>query len=359
MSSDEALLRLLRIAPVMADIHVLTPVAIDPEVRIADSAHQVIVEMDSSAPCEERPILIREVDPKWMDRFFLWRDPRPPTALQVDRHLPQRLDYVRKAVPSQREAGATIGQRLLHGQCDWGFLLLVDGLSYFDCAGWVENPSPCFVDGPSHTQFGFLQIVQASGLTRQLNETAPFRLHAYSYWDGNRNELAAQVMAGAPIERVRDFSDVLSRLRSTCLKDRFFLILRAGLDEFAHRQREAPGPVRDAVVSAVQSDFNALIGLAHDRGLRVLAALLSDHGLAWRDEREWRVVERWEHSWHGRYSEKPPSVNHLATQLGTGALQAYCYHPGLLCREPRSNEAAFHGGLSASESFVPFIVLEA
>ena len=357
MHLDE-LRRLLRVGPVMSQAHVLTPVALDPGVRIEPRADLVAAELDSPAPGVPVPILIQETEPRWANRFATWQDPGLPTAEELDRYLPRRLDYMRTGTLSQARAGAELARRFLAGRYDCGVLLLVDGLSYLECADWPEAPEPCFVDGPSVTEFGFLQIVQASGLVPQLTAAGRYQLRAYSYWERTRNDLAARMFAGVPLTGVRHFPEVIARLQAEPLTGQFVFIVREGLDELAHRQRELPQSLRAAAVRAVREDLEVLVELARGRGRRTLVALLADHGVAWRDDRSWRVVGSWDQSWHGRFSERPPTTPGLATALGGADPPVYCYHPGLLCREPRSNEAGFHGGLSAKESFVPFVLVE-
>lgn len=357
MHLDE-LRRLLRVGPVMAQAHVLTPVALEPGVRIEPRADLVAAELDSSAPGAVEPVLIQEIEPRWANRFAIWQGPGLPAADELDRHLPERLDYVRGAVVSQARVAEEFARRFLAGRHHCGVLLLVDGLSYLECADWPEAPAPCFVDGPSTTEFGFLQIVQASGLVARLIGAGRYQLRAFSYWERTRNELTARLFAGVPLTSVRHFPEVLAHLQGESLLGQFIFVIREGLDELAHRQRELPQSVRRAAVRAAHEDLEALVELVRGRGRRALVALLADHGVAWRDDRQWRVVGSWEQSWHGRYSERPPTTPGLATALGGATPPVYCYHPGLLCREPRSNEAGFHGGLSAEESFVPFVVVD-
>lgn len=358
MTSLDRLRDLLKMGPVMAESHVLLPAALDPAITIEHYALPVAAACDDPAPQPAIPILIQEIDQRWTDRFAVWRDSRPPDPQEINRHLVHRLDYVRASVVSQASAGASLARRFLNGDFDCGILLLVDGLSYFDCSHWPERPGVCFVDGPSITKFGFLQIMQASELATLLIGDGRYRLRAYTYWGHERNELADQVFAGIPIERVRNFPDVLARLHSAKLEQQYVFILREGLDELAHRRRELTRGERQACIQAIHDDMTALMDLVRDRKHRALIALISDHGIVWRENSSFQVITSHETSWHGRYSERPPSAPGLATPLGVGETRAYCLHPGLLCREPRSNETGFHGGLSAEESFVPFVSLE-
>lgn len=357
MGDLHELRRLLQFAPVMVDGHALLPAAVGADVEVFAHAEETAVLLDHPEWRQPNPLLVQEVAARWADRFSTYRHPGPPDVAELNEHLPNRLAYVRHAIVAQAGAGAMLAQRFLSGGYDLGILLLIDGLSYFDCADWSEQPTPCFVDGPSITQYGFHQILQVSRLVQVLRDAGDLGLRAYSYWEADRNPLADQLFAGVPRERVRHFGEAFSGIATRPTERRFYFVLREGLDELAHRRREISPAERAASVAAIHADLRRLVSFARDTGLHALIGIIADHGLVWRDEESFRVVGSGNESWHGRYSDRPPSTPGVATSLGSGP-RAYCYHPGLLCREPRANEAGFHGGLSARESFVPFALVE-
>lgn len=358
MSGLRDLERLLQVGPVMAEAHVLWPAALPTEVVISHSAAAIAFACDDPSLQTPTPIYITETSPRWESRFGVWRAAAPPAAADIDRRLPDRAAYLREALPSQASAAAHLADQFLGGGYDFGALLLVDGLSFFDCVTWPERACPCFVDGPSITEYGFLQIMQASALVRRLVDHGRISLRAYAYWERERNALAARVFEGAPLQRVRTFSDLINAVRADSGRVNFVIALREGLDALVHRRRELTRVEREATVSAIHRDLQELVAMARERKCRSLVALLADHGIVWREETDFRVVERSDQSLHGRFSERPPSAPDLASRMGPGPSTVYCYHPGLLCREPRANEAGFHGGLSARESLVPFILVE-
>lgn len=338
--------------PVMVEASPLLPLALDPSIKICSTADEAVAICDQPAPQPVERIIVQGIDVRRMDRFAVWRDQAPPSPATIDRFSPQRLEYARTCLLNQVQAGAAIAERFLQGGYDCGFAILVDGLSYFDCIGWSECPQPCFVDGPSITAFGFPQITQDSGLVATLNRTGRYRLRAYTYWE--RNALSERIFAGVPVEQVRTVQEALRSLRTESLHDCFCFLLREGLDELVHRRRELSATERAATVQSVHDDLEALIALVRSQQLHALIALIADHGIVWRDETAFKVVEYTGQSWHGRYSDYPPVSPEVATRFGS----TYCYHPGLLCRHPRSTEAGFHGGLSARESLVPFLMME-
>lgn len=358
MNSYSELRQMLRVGPVMAQYHPLLPAALPPSVDVAQDAQSVALACDSPEVQTQREVLIREIDERWTDRFAVWRNPFAPCAGDIDSWLPQRLQYVRATIPSQSRVGSILAERFLTGGFDCCILLMVDGLPYLRCEQWPEKPSPCFVDGPSTTVFGFPEITQTSRLVARVNNAGHHRVLGFTYWERERNDLAARIFSGAPLERIRHFPEVLSRLAREDLKGRFVLIIREGLDELVHRRRELGEAELEASVRAIREDLLALVAIVERKKVHGIVSLVSDHGVSIRDERTWRTVHGSGQSWHGRMSEFPPSTPALATPMGPEARQMYCYNPGILCREPRANEAGFHGGLSADESFVPFLMME-
>jgi hypothetical protein len=353
----EDLQHLLTLGPVMVEGHPLLPLALPPDVQIEDDSTALAHTLDSPTLFPERRVLLTRIDPRWHGRFPSLCLPHLPPETALDRYLPDRVDTARARLGTQADRAARLAARILASDIEVVLVLLIDGLSYLECHHWTEQPAPVLVDGPSTTEFGFDQILRASGLVDRLLDSRRYRLHAYCYWDRPRNALTDRLFRGVAVQPVRTFAEAYAALRSTDLRGQVVFVLREGLDELAHRRRELSPAERAATVQEIHNDFRRLCALVADRGLSGLVCLLADHGIRWREGGEIAALAPAAESHNARYTLYPPGPK-LAVPVMVRETPHYLLRPGLLARPPRQNEAGFHGGISAAESLVPFLIQE-
>ncbi len=348
---------LLSVGPVVVDGHPLLPLALAPDVEVMGDPEALAREMDTPTIHRVRRVLIARTSPSRTRRFRSMELPGVPSAAAIDKWIAHRLEYARQVVGTQAAHAARLADHLLDHRPEAVILLLVDGLGFMECCDWAERPIPMFVDGPSTTDFGFGQVLQASGLLPRLLESHAYRVSGYCYWARDRNRLTERLFCSAAVERTRDFGEALSALRDADLVGTAAVVLREGMDELAHRRRELTPRERAATVAGIRDSFCELRALLRERRIRGVVCLVSDHGVAWRDETEFSVVLGSSESHHARYTFFPVASDQAVAYHSRETI-CYLLLPGLLCRQPRANEAGFHGGLSAAESFVPLMVQE-
>jgi len=369
MSDPAVLARLLMRAPVMGPLHPLQALCLPPETEVLDDARAVAEELDDLTPHVVRPIWLTEIQPRLTNRFLRADASILPSLDAVSRALPGRLDYARHHWLTHR----TVADRIVADAAQRRYravaLLLVDGLGYADVADWPEQAQPCLVDGPSITYYqeresqrilpevGFPGIVGTPRLARRLIDVGLPHSRGFSYWSREVNEVSAYLFEGMPLTRVVRFSEAIAELRGTNLEQVFVQVVREGLDGLAHGQREVTlTEVREAV-QAIRADALALLDVLSEGPRPAALYLTADHGILWKAEHAFETLETDDHA-HPRYSTNPPADEKLATRFEFDGRTFYVYHWPYVGAAIRRNDSGVHGGLSAQESIVPFVLWE-
>jgi len=357
---------LLERAPVVGELHPLQALCLPPGTEVLADAATLVEELDDLIPHAIRPIWLTSVQPPWADRFQRADASVPPPLENVNRILPQRLDYARGHWLTHRGVADRIVEDTIQRRYRTVALLMVDGLSYIDVLDWPESIQPCLVDGPSITYYrdletrtispnvGFPAIVGEGTLARRLFNVGLVYSRGFSYWSRETNAVSAYLFKGISLSRVTRFSEVVATLQDANLEHTYIQIAREGLDGLAHNRREVtPAEVRQ-VVQAIRSDALALLDALHHGPRPAALYLTADHGILWKSEHPFEMLETSDRS-HPRYGLRPPAGLQHTTRFGFDEQIFYVYHWPHVGTAIRRNDSGVHGGLSVQESIVPFI----
>jgi len=160
-----------------------------------------------------------------------------------------------------------------------------------------------------------------------------------------------------PLQRVNHFPELLDQLTQIPLRGTYVQIVREGLDRLAHHRREVASSERQAAVTELIRNCEAIAGQIQAQGLHGAIYLTADHGLLWKAEHHFTLLETTEHR-HARYALVPPTAATCAMVWQVADQAYYAYYYPYIGAAIRDNDAGLHGGCSYEESFVPFVAIE-
>lgn len=250
-------------------------------------------------------------------------------------------------------------------------VIIVDGLSYHDWRRYGDDATPVYVDCPTITECGYLNVVRGgtdgySLGTRLAKEAEINNRLAFTYWEKEQSDLTRQLHTAFSrnniVSDIEDFSDVVNHLESLNLNDQLPLYLQitlTGPERVAHRLKENPDIKNE--VEIVQEKLTELRELLDDQVKSYYIAATADHGMLWRmdvgdelvilDENIDRNKRRYYQN-PNRSITLPPSKGNFERWDETRYLRLnYPYLFGGLA----SNEPGTHGGYSFQEAIVPLI----
>ena len=353
----ELLQNMLRLMPVMAEIHPLSLAFLPEETTVFEEVWELIAQLDSPEPQPIRPMLSTQIKTELQYRLPSVRCTHDPLTTELNQVILKCFDFLRDHMLCQSE----VADEIIRSICgDAIVLMLVDGLSYVDvkryAPQWLEKITPVIVDGASVTDQGMLRVVGRPPLVKRLFDAGFYRAFGFTYWERAKEPLTDRIFAGFGdrVLRVRSFEEVLSSLEGEDIHGTFVQIVRAGLDGSAHRQREMPNI--EAILNDILKDFERLAQLLEQKRTSALLCLVSDHGLLWAPEHNLQIYEFSEAA-HPRYYEHARQDEHMLKVEFEGKEFSLLEYP-YLRRPLRSNEWGVHGGLSFEESVVPFLSLD-
>jgi len=356
-------------SPVMGQIHPLIPLCLTNNVERVTDPEVLSHELDTPVPHAVRPVIVTHLDNRFANRFQVFNLSECPPAEIINRNLPHKIDTARAWLLTNHH----LADRIVDDVCQRGYetviFLLVDGLSYADTLHWPERVTPCFIDGPSITfsrtsahqidpRVGFPAIINSPSIARRLVEVGIGRQRGYSYWTRAQNDVTEKLFGGMPLKKVRNFEVAFDEISHTDnLKGLYIQIVREGLDGLAHSRRELSSYEINAATQAIYQDLRKLVTLLTEKQVFGAVYLVADHGILWRNEHPWQLVD---HTCDSRPRYTTDSINEpefsttFFTDLQTFTLWNYPF----LGRRIRANDSGVHGGLSYWESIVPFIRVE-
>ncbi len=351
----------------MGNIHPLVPLCLSPDVEVIHNIVELVEELDSLAPHRERPVLITQVDNRYLERFIKSSVSECPSTDLLSHSLPKNWRVAQKYLLTHKKIPEHIVRDVYTHDYQIVILLLVDGLSYFDVQKWVESNQPCFVNGPSITYFehrgriiedvGFPALIGSPTIARRLSKLGIARPYGFSYWSREHNKVSDFLFRGMSLERVSSIEVALSSIETSNLSGAYIQIVREGLDGLAHHRREVSTDEIEATVAAIHQDYRHLIQIVARTGLRGSIYLTSDHGILWKKQHDFEkvYVGRGQHS---RYMLGVPEDLAYFSKRSFAHQSFYlCHYPYLAAHIP-ANDSGVHGGLSAWESIVPFVQVE-
>lgn len=344
---------LLNITPAYVEIQPVSLAFLE-GVTVYDSDEELVYGLDNPLPTPPRRLLIKEprIGPQ---RFPSVKCTHFPFTSELNKVLFTKFEFIAESMLTQKE----VGDRIVESAqgFDTLVLLLIDGLSYKDCADW-ENTEPCLVVGPSTTFYGFISVVGAPPIATTLLEVGFRDRLGFSYWNRKDEELTNRIFyAFQDVSKVISFREVLKILRHYDLKSTYIQIVRSGLDGYAHKHRDMP--LKAAVVEEIRKDVNDLLALLQEKKLKAKVHLVSDHGILWRDEHPFEVIDLPSEGRSGpiRYF-KQGERGHRGKPFEVGEKELFLLDYPQIRRNFRSNEWGAHGSISFEESVVPFVSWE-
>lgn len=358
----------LRLAPVMGQFHPLVSLCLSAEVETISELEAFIEELDALEPHTERPVLIPALDSKLVHRFLVMSYPACPPVEEINAYLPRRIDEARRRLLTGRNIADQIVTDVRVKRYQTVALLLVDGLGYADVIDWPEQPSPCFIDGPSITfsrtpdgqidpQVGFPAIVGTPPLSRRLIDVGLSQSRGFSYWERTQNDVSEKLFQGMPLQKVSGLAESLAQLEAINLKGVYIQLVREGLDGLAHSRREVSQQEIKATIEAIHQDLRELVELLAKKDLDGAVYLVADHGVLWKNQHQWQPVESG-HKNRPRYTTVRPDLSEFVTRFPTEEQEFYLWHYPYLGKQIKANDSGVHGGLSYWESIVPFVRME-
>lgn len=362
--------RMLLEAPLMADLHPLTPLCVPPETWIVSDPRELLAALDSPEIMPNHPILLITRD-KYMATRLPYLDycDHPPID-QINQYLPMHLDYVRENLLTTHQVSAHIASDVMDHRYDMVVTLFIDGLSYGDTLDWGWSTIPCFVNGPSVTfqldahdriipSIGFPSIIGRPSITERLHGLGYHHATGYTYWRSEDNQVAEYLFEGIPDHKVRNFEELLYLLKGEHFRSMSYVqIVREGLDGLAHGKRELRSTEICSAAHALRHDIERLVELVRTKAEHAIVYVTADHGVLWKNEHDWIMLNQ--RGTKPRYARVQPEEAVLAhaTRTEQNHIPYYLYHYPYLGSPIRQNDSGVHGGLSYQESFVPFIKIE-
>jgi hypothetical protein len=134
-------------------------------------------------------------------------------------------------------------------------------------------------------------------------------------------------------------------------------MVREGLDGLAHNRREVSQQEIKSTVDVIHQDFHRLVELLNEKKLRGVIYLVADHGILWKKQHKWQIIEG-NNSKHPRYVANNPDMSEFGTEFATKQQTFHLWHYPYLGKKIKANDSGVHGGLSYWESIVPFVRVE-
>lgn len=247
--------------------------------------------------------------------------------------------------------------KFVHKDCI--ILVVVDGLSYFDCLEY-DYIKPCLVEGLSLTKQGFLSIFGKPTIAQSLFDTGFAQRYGFTYWNRDIDkEITNRVFFGFSPEQlfqVKEFDCAVSILRKKNLYKSYVQIVVEGLDGLCHNTRDRP-----LVKPHVERIFSRLNELEEVLKLQKLSALIimtSDHGILWDVKK--LVVKNdpvFKDSSGKRWTSGAINRDYLRVVSQMGRKFSLLKYP-YITRKVASTEWGVHGGISAWETVVPLYMKE-
>lgn len=355
----DELWQLLRRTPAMVRAHPLSLALCPDEVRVFETAEDLLVALDSTEPQMEAPMVALEISEDLTARLPAVGCDHDPFTTELNRILLPRLDFVQRWVLRQSLVPEFVCK---HAGADCIVLVIVDGLGYADWKRYAPTElmvqtQPWFVDGVSITEHGMRRIVGDPPVALRLAHQGYERSFGFSYWGRTENELTDLLFFGITegVRKVRSFDEVLEHLSRLPLDVAFVQIVRAGLDQVGHRHRDRPDIA--AMVRMVAEEFLMLQRCVTKMGLSVAAFLTADHGILWAHEHELQLCEAGSGNVSPRHYEGMFAGGSVWRVEFDGRPYAALTYP-FIRRTLKALEWGVHGGLSFEEGFVPMVAAQ-
>ena len=324
------------------------------------SAVEYLRALDGPGLCEERREYLLGDAPEWPFPVFNMKERPDPWC--VSEVLFSRFDLARDLLTRQQDVGRILYDLAAKHDPDIIVLMIVDGLSYYDLSD-REDAMPCLVEGITTTGFGYREVLGKPSVSQRLFTLGYRHQLGMTYFDTDSNDLAGdlyRVFGNSQIVRITAFQEALGYMRTAKMSRGYVQIAAPGLDGLCHSHQDEP-PVGYYLKELLER-FDAIIACLKKRRRKVLACLIADHGILWRQHIDGRTIIVGdllpEDIRSPRYVRG--SLMRDYTRVMRCAGQSYSpLRLPYLTRSLKRTEWGVHGGISAWESIVPIVVRNA
>lgn len=351
--------RLLDFYPAAFSGNRLNLLMLEDAIPIKDSVGYLRQLNSTSLTDEKREYLVGESCPWPFTRIRLVNRPDP---WDVSEALFTRFGETQAILPTQGEVAEIIEKRVRHSTPKAIALIIVDGLSYYDLPTDTDSEA-IQVSGITSTAYGYRTVIGRPSISRRLFTLGYSNQLGFTYFDQRINDLARDVYASfaeSQVTRVKAFTEILERINTASVAPSYIQITMAGLDQLCHAHWDQP-PVAQ-YLQRILENLDSLLKVMHGHFGHSLVVLTADHGILWREHIESRlqIID-------DIFTEDLGSPRYIKGSL----LRPYgricrcnnqnytLFQAPYMTRRFRNNEWGVHGGISAWESIVPFIVREA
>jgi len=288
-------------------------------------------------------------------------DARPDPVL-LSEHLFARFETACRLIVAQEDIGSMLEKRVRSTDPAIVLMVIVDGLSYYDVPE-DEDMEPCLVKGVSTTEHGYRAVTGNPSISRRLFALGYTDQIGFTYYSPENDDLSASVydaFSPSQVVRVKAFDEAVAQLKTRRMSRGYVQVTLSGLDQIVHHHTDRPP--REYYTQQILSRFERLIACLKGKRRRILACLTADHGILWRDVVEGHLEMTddlfREDAYHPRYVKGALLRPYCRCVQSFGQSFALLKFPWMT-RCLRNDEWGVHGGLSAWESLVPLIWLEA
>ena len=208
-------------------------------IKVAANYNGFVKSLDMLENVEVGPVAITD-NKAPQDRFPTVTLIDPLDTVKISHSLFYNEEVFRSLMTTQSEISNIITS---YAEKDVVVLVIVDGLSYFDCLEHL-GVNPCFVDGVTLTREGFLSIVGNPTIAQKMFDIGFFDLIGYTYWTREMDSaITDEIFCGFPstaLHKIREFEDSLKDLRQQKLLKTYVQIVLNGLDHLCHSSRDRP-----------------------------------------------------------------------------------------------------------------------
>lgn len=314
-------------------------------------------QLDAPSLMEERREYVPGPVPAWPFPVLHVRSRPDPWLLSW--RLFERFDEATQLVPTQGNLARMLEERVRQSKPDIVALMIADGLSYYDLPEDADA-EPLLVDGVSTTEFGYRRVVGNPSISRRLFAMGYKQQLGYTYFSPEPGSLADDILStfsASQVIKVKAFAEVLRHLHKKHLRAGYVQISTGGLDQICHAHRDRPP--REHYLQGIMQRYEALIDCLSTGGRQVLACMVADHGILWRETIEDRLEVVGD-----LLPEDARSLRYVRGRFlrGYARCQSCLGQNYTLLRVPcvtrklKSNEWGMHGGISAWESVVPLLI---
>ena len=326
---------------------------------------------DRTSQKNERTIILGSAESMLAKRLPFVQSLGHPPVDAINRNMAYQQNYMRAHLITTHTLADIIERDVVHHMPDVVVLFLVDGLAYGDVLEWIcESLQPCFVDGPSVTyrflddnrlnpRVGFASIINRPSVHERMYVHGYHFPRGFTYWQPESNTIADFMFEGIPFSRVANFESILHTLATQPVASQTYLqIVREGLDGLAHGKRELQRLEIESAVQAILNDVNRLIDLLSTSRQKVRLYLTSDHGILWKTEHAWELVNAGKGS-HARFTSHRPSEDAMEYVVrAENVIPYYLFRYPYLGTRITINDSGVHGGLSYQELITPLAIFQ-